>query len=1199
MSDDEKRSENGGEGAALSDDDEPRPTKQLPTRSLTDIGNDDDDEEEEEEEGENGNDDGEEQDGEEEDEDEDEEDEDEEEEDRPKKRKRRKRTGGNQFLDIEAVADDEEEEEEEGEEGFVAQDDFIVSRDRRDAGREQDVMNFDDADYGDLDGDASHRRLDQRRLAQKDREAEELAESFRTRYAHRSYDAEAMEDWAPKALLMPSVNDPSIWGIKCKIGRERELVLSLSRKAAALAASDTATPLRIISAFHRDSIKGYIYVEARAEDHVRAAVAGLIGVYSHNAGGVFLVDIEEMPDLLRTKQKKVDIQPGGWVRIKRGKYAGDLAQIMDMSENGEEVTVKFIPRIDLTPKDDGVFTGPDGRKRKKGQATPLAFRPPPRFFNPEEIGKIYGKKEITKRPGGILVFKNDTYNEGYCEKDIKLSGLTIEDVSPTIDELQRFLGDGKEGEGSGASSVDFSTIAEAARQKAKSTLQPGDHVEVFEGDQKGLYGTVLSINKDVITIEPHEELELAGTKVEVQSRSIRKRFRTGDHVKVMSGSNADETGLVVQVKDDTVTFLSDLSMQEVTVFSKDVREAAEVGSGVNVIGQYELHDLVQLDTQTTGVIFKIERDMFRIIDQTGTVRMLKPSQIGIKINSRDVVATDQEGYDIKAGDEMKEVGSGNSREGRKGRVLHVYRSIFAFLHNRDYVENGGVFVTYARSLTSTAPKGANRPKSQQLNPELFGKQPVPQAAAGVTQRRDGRIHRKVSVTRGPQKGYAGVIKDVTGQMARVELYTNSKVITISLESLKEQKPDGSLVPLMERPGGGPGYGARGGGGGGGGFAAPGGGYSTGSNGSALGGQNGRTPFPAYGGKTPAWNGGRTPAPRYDGGRTPAPNSGAGGAWDANSGRTPMVQSGASSAWNAGSRTPGPAAGAGNDTWNPSSRTPFHAGGASSSDPWSASSRTPHHPGAFNDGGRTPDPRAGGRTPAYGGRSTYAAPTPAPQEPATPAWDNDWGGAPTPAATAPTPGPSRAYPQTPGAPTPAAAPTPGAYGSAPTPAPYFAAPTPGPAPTPGVYGSAPTPAGVTPGGYYTAATPAMTPYGGYGGRVPGRQAVGAPADWTLPHLKVTFTTTFKHVAQGEAGVVVTSEGGLSTVALDSTGEQVQNVPASSLAAVKPTLAGDTVLVMSGEHRGQTFQTVSRDGSDWMLSTGSGHAVLDVSVLGVKA
>ena len=34
---------------------------------------------------------------------------------------------------------------------------------------------------------------------------------------------------------------------------------------------------------------------------------------------------------------------------------------------------------------------------------------------------------------------------------------------------------------------------------------------------------------------------------------------------------------------------------QVSVFSKDLREAAEVGTGTNVVGDYELHDLVQLE----------------------------------------------------------------------------------------------------------------------------------------------------------------------------------------------------------------------------------------------------------------------------------------------------------------------------------------------------------------------------------------------------------------------------------------------------------------------------------------------------------------------------------------------------------------------------------------------------------------------------
>lgn len=455
-------------------------------------------------------------------------------------------------------------------------------------------------------------------------------------------------------------------------GRERDLILSISRKAATLALADNAQPLKIISAFHRDSIKGYLYIEARSEDHVRKAIEGLVGVYANSANGVFLVDIEEMPDLLKTKQKKVELTPGMWARIKRGKYAGDLAQILDMSENGEEVTLKFIPRIDLTPKDEGLQTGPDGKKRKKGAATPLAFRAPQRFFNHEEISKIYGSKEVSRPRGGVYTFKGDSYKDGYCEKDMRLNGITVEDVQPTIDELTRFLGDSAgRGDGAGGENgADLSAVAEIARKTSKTILQPGDQVEIFEGDQKGMYGTVDSINNEVVQITPHVDLDLEGTKVEVQARSVRKRFKEGDHVKVMAGSNADETGLVVKVQDDIVTFLSDLSMQEVNVFARDVREAAEVGSGVNVIGQYELHDLVQLDPQTTGVIFKIERDLFRILDQSGTVRSLKPNQISNKVFSRNSVAIDQDGYDIRAGDEMKETG-GVSRRNNGVRELSV------------------------------------------------------------------------------------------------------------------------------------------------------------------------------------------------------------------------------------------------------------------------------------------------------------------------------------------------------------------------------------------------------------------------------------------------------------------------------------------------------------------------------------------------
>jgi transcription elongation factor SPT5 len=314
-------------------------------------------------------------------------------------------------------------------------------------------------------------------------------------------------------------------------------------------------PLQIISAFQRDSLMGMIYVEARSQKQVSEACNGLVGIYPSR--GVVLVPIEEMSSLLQIKKQELTVTPGSWVRIRRGKYQGDLAQVMDITENGEEVGLKFIPRIDLNPKDE---LSPDGKKRKKaGIPVMTGIRPPQRFFGFEDVVKVYGRKTVSKR-NQVYVFQNDTYKDGFIEKDYKISALILENVNPTLDEITRFArgADGADGE----NNVDLSIIAEASRKAAIAVLQPGDHVEVFEGEQAGVHGTVETIAQDVVTINP-VGVDLEGQKVEVPARSVRKRFKAGDHVKVMAGKNADETGLVVAVSDNVVTFISDMSMLEV------------------------------------------------------------------------------------------------------------------------------------------------------------------------------------------------------------------------------------------------------------------------------------------------------------------------------------------------------------------------------------------------------------------------------------------------------------------------------------------------------------------------------------------------------------------------------------------------------------------------------------------------------------
>jgi transcription elongation factor SPT5 len=230
---------------------------------------------------------------------------------------------------------------------------------------------------------------------------------------------------------------------------------------------------------------------------------------------------------------------------------------MDVTENGEDVGLRFIPRIDLTPRDENAQ---DVTKKRKKQPTAAgAPRPPQRLFNYEEVTKVWGRKSVHHKRGNIYIFQNDTYHDGFIEKDFKISALILDDVNPTLDEITQFM---RKKDGESDAVVDLSVIAEASKKAAVTVLQPGDHIEVFEGEQSGLHGVVEEINGDVVTITA-VGLDIEGQKVEIPARSVRKRFKPGDHVKVMQGRNIDETGLVISVTDNVVTFLSDMSMQEV------------------------------------------------------------------------------------------------------------------------------------------------------------------------------------------------------------------------------------------------------------------------------------------------------------------------------------------------------------------------------------------------------------------------------------------------------------------------------------------------------------------------------------------------------------------------------------------------------------------------------------------------------------
>ena len=162
-------------------------------------------------------------------------------------------------------------------------------------------------------------------------------------------------------------------------------------------------PLQIKSVVAPEGVKGYIYIEAYKQPHVKAAIENVgnlrMGIWKQQ-----MVPIKEMTDVLRVVKEQTGLKAKQWVRLKRGIYKDDISQVdyVDLAQN--QVHLKLLPRIDYTRPRGALRTAQsesEALKRKKKR------RPVAKPFDPEAIRAIGG--EVTS-DGDFLIFEGNRYS---------------------------------------------------------------------------------------------------------------------------------------------------------------------------------------------------------------------------------------------------------------------------------------------------------------------------------------------------------------------------------------------------------------------------------------------------------------------------------------------------------------------------------------------------------------------------------------------------------------------------------------------------------------------------------------------------------------------------------------------------------------------------------------------------------------------
>lgn len=273
----------------------------------------------------------------------------------------------------------------------------------------------------------------------------------------------------------------------------------------------------IRSAFSRDDIQGYIYVESPSRTALHSILNGVAGVARSRSQtpGFFIdaVDLHDRPLLLDMGLKNIPVTENSWIRVRSGKYKGDLGLLHSVDKSTLICTVYLVPRIHLD------------RKRKRG-------RPTQSLFDVSLVQGRFGEQSVQKR-NAVFVFKNNSYEMRLLQASYHLSALATEGVNAREEEL------------------DFFRKVPELWDKANVFISPikiGDRIRVISGAYVGMAGNIVNLSTMTATFlqgGPNQDA------IEVLMTEIRKDFALGDFVQIICGSNRGTSGFVVEIEGQT------------------------------------------------------------------------------------------------------------------------------------------------------------------------------------------------------------------------------------------------------------------------------------------------------------------------------------------------------------------------------------------------------------------------------------------------------------------------------------------------------------------------------------------------------------------------------------------------------------------------------------------------------------------------
>jgi len=411
----------------------------------------------------------------------------------------------NRFVDVEA-SEEEDEEEDESLSSFINEIAEEVEEDEEEEEGEEEE--------GEEEEEIVEKKIRRKDAAEPVEDFEELTRKLEEKYRRTDEQIEVEE--VPQQLLLPNDRSPKLWLVRCLPRKEKQVVLAIMRRYLGQAEGDSQ--VQIFSALCNEGVSGYIYIEAYQKQQVVHAIEGVAGVFK---GKISQVPTKEMIEVVTVPEMDpVIFRERNFLRIRKGKYTGDVVQVDSISQKKGMVNVKIVPRI---------------LKEEKQK-----------LFSPDD----HSAAEVYKLGKDSYIYKKDTYKNGFLIKEVPSSCLSTS-PPPTQEEKKWFA---------------------PSSSKEAASVAKGEFIEVVSGGLRGASGTVISTANEEATIS------IDGRNVTVPLTEIRKRYSIGDEVVVFRGRRKGRVGFIVEIEGDLLKISTNGFSEEIEARTDEVRLGSE-GAG--------------------------------------------------------------------------------------------------------------------------------------------------------------------------------------------------------------------------------------------------------------------------------------------------------------------------------------------------------------------------------------------------------------------------------------------------------------------------------------------------------------------------------------------------------------------------------------------------------------------------------------------